>query len=159
MAGPRPRPLVPRPAPRRDSVRGDRDGHVPARPLLRGAPLFGGGRPAADHPGDVRRLRRGHPQRRRAPAHRQPGRHDPLADLRVRLRVPADRRPDEPAADARRVGHCDGEEAMIAAIVPVDHFLIMFLYALLASSFFALLWRETPRERWRLFGTLMASLV
>jgi len=48
---------------------------------------------------------------------------------------------------------------MIAALIPVDHFLIMLLYALLASSFFALLWRETRRERWKLFATLMASLV
>ena len=31
---------------------------------------------------------------------------------------------------------------MIAAIFPVDHFLIMTLYALLVSAFFALLWRE-----------------
>ena len=48
---------------------------------------------------------------------------------------------------------------MIAALLPADHFLIMTLYAILASSFFALLWRETPRERWKLFATLMASLV
>jgi hypothetical protein len=45
------------------------------------------------------------------------------------------------------------------AILPVDHFLIMTFYALLASAFFALLWREGRRERWRLFGTLIASLV
>ncbi|HEY3202697.1 MAG TPA: hypothetical protein VGL03_03455 [Thermoanaerobaculia bacterium] len=45
------------------------------------------------------------------------------------------------------------------AIIPTDHFLIMTLYALLVSAFFALLWRETRRERLRLFGILLASLV
>ena len=45
------------------------------------------------------------------------------------------------------------------ALVPVDHFLIMTIYALLVSSFFALLWREGKRERWRLFGILLASLL
>jgi uncharacterized membrane protein YfcA len=44
-------------------------------------------------------------------------------------------------------------------MIPADHFLILFLYALLVSSFFALLWREEKRARWRLFGILMASLV
>ena len=47
----------------------------------------------------------------------------------------------------------------LAAIVPTDHFGIMVLYALLVSSFFALLWRDTSRERWKLFGVLMGSLV
>ncbi len=44
-------------------------------------------------------------------------------------------------------------------IVPVDHFLIMTIYALLVSGFFALLWRQERRERWKLFGLLAASLV
>lgn len=48
---------------------------------------------------------------------------------------------------------------MMAALLPVDHFLIMCFYALLVSSFFALLWREDRRERWKLFGTLLGSLV
>jgi hypothetical protein len=48
---------------------------------------------------------------------------------------------------------------MIAALLPVDHFLIMCFYALLVSAFFALLWREDRRERWKLFGTLLGSLV
>ncbi len=47
----------------------------------------------------------------------------------------------------------------MAAILPADHFLIMTFYALLVSAFFALLWREGRRERWKLFGTLLASLV
>ena len=47
---------------------------------------------------------------------------------------------------------------MIALIAP-DHFLIMTLYALLVSAFFALLWRQERRDRWKLFGVLMASLV
>ena len=45
------------------------------------------------------------------------------------------------------------------AILPADHFLIMTVYALLVSAFFALLWRQERRERWRLFGLLVASLV
>ena len=45
------------------------------------------------------------------------------------------------------------------AMIPTDHFLIMALYAFLVSAFFALLWRQERRERWRLFGLLMASLV
>ena len=47
----------------------------------------------------------------------------------------------------------------MTTLVPVDHFLIMTIYALLASSFFALLWREGKRDRWRLFGILMGALV
>lgn len=47
---------------------------------------------------------------------------------------------------------------MIAAI-PVDHFLSMSLYALLVSAFFSLLWRDSRRERWKLFATLLGSLV
>lgn len=45
------------------------------------------------------------------------------------------------------------------AIVPADHFLIMTIYAVLVSGFFALLWRQERRERWKLFGLLVASLV
>ena len=45
------------------------------------------------------------------------------------------------------------------AIVPTDHFLIMTIYAFLVSGFFALLWRQEKRERWKLFGILVASLV
>jgi len=47
----------------------------------------------------------------------------------------------------------------VITIIPVDHFLVMTLYALLVSAFFALLWRENRRDRWKLFGTLLASLV
>ena len=45
------------------------------------------------------------------------------------------------------------------ALIPADHFGIMVLYAFLVSAFFALLWRQDRRERWRLFGVLIASLV
>lgn len=45
------------------------------------------------------------------------------------------------------------------SLLPADHFLAMTLYALLVSAFFALLWRQGRRERWRLFGLLLASLV
>jgi hypothetical protein len=48
---------------------------------------------------------------------------------------------------------------LLLALIPTDHFLIMSLYALLVSAFFALLWREDPRERWKLFGILLAALV
>ena len=45
------------------------------------------------------------------------------------------------------------------ALLPADHFVIMVLYAFLVSAFFALLWRQDRRERWKLFGILVASLV
>ena len=45
------------------------------------------------------------------------------------------------------------------ALIPTDHFVIMALYAFLVSSFFAILWRQERKERWRLFGILMAALV
>jgi hypothetical protein len=45
------------------------------------------------------------------------------------------------------------------AIIPTDHFVIMTVYALLVSAFFALLWRDTRVERWKLFGILVGALV
>ena len=48
---------------------------------------------------------------------------------------------------------------MIAALLPTDHFIIMAVYAVLVSAFFALLWREERRERLRLFGILIAALL
>jgi cytochrome bd-type quinol oxidase subunit 2 len=47
----------------------------------------------------------------------------------------------------------------LASLVPVDHFLIMTLYALLISLFFALLWRNEKRERAALFVKLFLALV
>ncbi|HEV8231753.1 MAG TPA: hypothetical protein VGQ75_05355 [Thermoanaerobaculia bacterium] len=47
----------------------------------------------------------------------------------------------------------------MAAILPTDHLLIMTVYALLVSGFFALLWRDVARERLHLFGILLAALV
>ena len=47
----------------------------------------------------------------------------------------------------------------LAALVPADHFLIMTLYALLISLFFALLWRSERRERVGLFVKLFLALV
>ena len=44
-------------------------------------------------------------------------------------------------------------------LIPTDHFLIMTIYAVLVSAFFALLWREDRRARWKLFGVLLAALV
>lgn len=44
-------------------------------------------------------------------------------------------------------------------LLPADHFVIMTVYALLVSAFFALLWRESRKDRWKLFGLLLASLV
>jgi hypothetical protein len=43
--------------------------------------------------------------------------------------------------------------------VPADHFLIMALYALLISIFFALLWRNERHERTVLFVKLFLALV
>ena len=47
----------------------------------------------------------------------------------------------------------------MAALLPTDHFLIMAVYALLVSGFFALLWRDGASERLRLFGILLAALL
>jgi cytochrome bd-type quinol oxidase subunit 2 len=47
----------------------------------------------------------------------------------------------------------------LASLVPVDHFLIMALYALLISVFFALLWRNERRDRVFLFVKLFLALV
>ena len=48
---------------------------------------------------------------------------------------------------------------LLAALIPADHFLIMTLYALLISMFFALLWRSEKRERVGLFVKLFLALV
>jgi hypothetical protein len=47
----------------------------------------------------------------------------------------------------------------VAAIVPVDHFLIMVLYALLLSLFFAALWGSDRPSRLRLFAKIFGALV
>ncbi len=47
----------------------------------------------------------------------------------------------------------------LASLVPADHFLIMTLYALLISVFFALLWRNGRRDRVLLFVKLFLALV
>jgi len=47
----------------------------------------------------------------------------------------------------------------VTQLVPADHFLIMCTFAFLVSAFFALLWREEKRARWRLFGILFGCLV
>lgn len=46
-----------------------------------------------------------------------------------------------------------------ASLLPTDHFLIMTLYALLVSAFFALLWREEKRARVLLFVKIFFALV
>lgn len=48
---------------------------------------------------------------------------------------------------------------LLASLVPVDHFVIMTLYAFLISLFFALLWRNSRRERTALFVKLFLALV
>jgi hypothetical protein len=48
---------------------------------------------------------------------------------------------------------------VLASLLPVDHFLIMLVYALLVSIFFAFLWRNEGRERLVLFGKIFAALV
>ena len=48
---------------------------------------------------------------------------------------------------------------MITSLVPADHFLIMTVYALLVSVFFALLWRREKRARILLFVKIFAALV
>jgi hypothetical protein len=44
-------------------------------------------------------------------------------------------------------------------LIPADHFLIMALYALLISAFFALLWRSEVGGRTRLFVKLFLALL
>jgi hypothetical protein len=44
-------------------------------------------------------------------------------------------------------------------ILPTDHFLIMAVYALLTSVFFAFLWRTDRRERLVLFAKIFSALV
>lgn len=41
----------------------------------------------------------------------------------------------------------------------MSHFLLMMVYALLVSSFLALLWRTAPKSRLRLFLQLFLGLV
>jgi hypothetical protein len=43
--------------------------------------------------------------------------------------------------------------------MPVDHFLLMAIYALLVSAFFALLWRPDRRARTRLFLQLFLGML
>jgi hypothetical protein len=45
------------------------------------------------------------------------------------------------------------------SLIPADHFLIMTIYALFISLFFALLWRNERRERAALFVKLFLALV
>jgi len=49
--------------------------------------------------------------------------------------------------------------ARFASLLPVDHFLIMVVYALLVSVFFAFLWRSGKRERLLLFAKVFGALV
>ena len=44
-------------------------------------------------------------------------------------------------------------------LLPADHFLIMVVYALLTSLFFAVLWRTERRERIALFAKIFIALV
>lgn len=43
--------------------------------------------------------------------------------------------------------------------MPVDHFLLMVLYALLVSVFFALLWRRDGRGQIKLFLQIFLGMV
>jgi hypothetical protein len=47
----------------------------------------------------------------------------------------------------------------LAAMFPVDHFLVMVLYALLLSLFFGMLWASDRRSRLRLFAKIFGALV
>lgn len=38
------------------------------------------------------------------------------------------------------------------------HVTLMFFYAVLAGIFFAFLWKDSKRERWRLFFVVFASM-
>lgn len=47
----------------------------------------------------------------------------------------------------------------MAPLFPIDHFLIMVLYALLVSAFFSVLWSNEKRARLRLFAKIFGALV
>lgn len=49
--------------------------------------------------------------------------------------------------------------SVAAALLPVDHFLIMTVYALLVSVFFAFLWRNERRDRRVLFAKIFGALI
>ena len=40
-----------------------------------------------------------------------------------------------------------------------DHFIAMFLYALLTAAFFSLLWRSGRRERWKYFVFVLLTML
>ncbi len=48
---------------------------------------------------------------------------------------------------------------LLAALLPVDHFLIMTVYALLVSVFFAFLWRNDRRDRLMLLAKIFGALI
>jgi len=52
-----------------------------------------------------------------------------------------------------------GFPSALAIGFPVDHFLIMVFYALLVSSFFAVLWASDRPSRTRLFTKIFGALV
>jgi uncharacterized membrane protein YfcA len=43
--------------------------------------------------------------------------------------------------------------------LPISHILLMTLYAVLVSGFFALLWRRSSRARWKLFAQLFIGMM
>lgn len=43
--------------------------------------------------------------------------------------------------------------------MPVNHVLLMMIYALIVSTFFAFLWRQTRAARFRLFVQLFVGLI
>lgn len=47
----------------------------------------------------------------------------------------------------------------VLLLLPVDHFVIMTVYALLVSVFFSFLWRSERRERLVLFAKIFGALV
>lgn len=52
-----------------------------------------------------------------------------------------------------------GPLSALATFFPVDHFLIMVLYALLLSMFLAVLWASDRPARLRLFAKILGALV
>jgi hypothetical protein len=52
-----------------------------------------------------------------------------------------------------------GPLSALATFFPVDHFLIMVLYALLLSVFLAVLWASDRPARLRLFAKIFGALV
>src|SRR4029077_3664003 len=132
-----------------------RGGHVRSRPLHRWRSLHG------------------EPQRRRSPAHPGQPRLHGIGSALLRRRSDGDpwrrhvdhvrawhgihhhRVTDESSPRSRLVRHFGGSKGMSLLR---NHIVLMFIYAVATSLFFALLWKTTRHERLRFFFLVFCAL-